>query len=152
MTDAFWKTTALEDMTQQQWESLCDGCGKCCLNKLECEDTGDIHYTNVACRLLDVDSAQCKNYPRRKYLVPDCTLLTPDTVHLFKWLPQSCAYKLVAEGKDLPSWHPLKTGDPNSTRTSGHAVSGHIISERDAGDLEDHLVDKDRFDPDIFDA
>lgn len=146
----FWQTTKLEDMSAQQWESLCDGCGKCCLNKLEDEDTGEIYYTNVACRLLDIPTARCSNYAKRKSLVPDCTILEPHNLGLFKWLPKSCAYKLVFEGKDLPRWHPLITGDPLSTRKANKAISGDIISERDAGDFEDHIVDAERFDPENF--
>ncbi len=150
-TTPFWQTTKLEDMTTSQWESLCDGCGKCCLNKLEDEDTGEIYYTNVACRLLDIPTARCSNYAKRKSLVPDCTILEPHNISLFKWLPKSCAYKLVYEGKDLPRWHPLITGDPLSTRKANKAINGDIISEREAGDYEDHIVEAERFDPEEYD-
>ncbi|MBL4612233.1 MAG: YcgN family cysteine cluster protein [Emcibacter sp.] len=138
---AFWRTKKLTEMTEKEWESLCDGCGLCCLHKLEDEDTGAISYTDVACRLLDTVSCQCKNYPIRKKLVPDCVVLTPDQVPTFPWLPKSCAYRLVSEGKDLNAWHPLVSGSKTSVHDAGISVQGRVVSERDAGDLENHIVD-----------
>lgn len=140
-TRPFWKRKRLEEMTPQEWESLCDGCAKCCLHKLEDEDTGEIAYTNVACRLLDLGTSRCSNYKQRKRLVPDCLKLAAKDISRFQWLPPTCAYRLVAEGKDLPSWHPLITGDPLSTVKSGASVCGWAVSERNAGPLENHILD-----------
>ncbi len=137
----FWRTVKLSEMTGEEWESLCDGCGLCCLHKLEDCDSGEIRHTNVACRLLDVTSCRCKNYPLRQKLVPDCVVLTADQVAEFRWLPQSCAYRLVGEGRDLPPWHPLISGDDQSVHDAGISLRGRAISERDAGDLQDHIVD-----------
>jgi len=140
----FWQSVPLNEMSSDQWESLCDGCGKCCLNKLEDIETGEIAFTNVACRLLDLDSFRCKNYPERKRLVHDCTILKYDDIKDFGWLPGTCAYRLLAEGKDLFPWHPLLSKDPNSVHKAGVSLKGKVISERDAGDLEDHIIpDKD---------
>lgn len=128
-------------MSMKEWELLCDGCGLCCLHKLEDEDTHEVSYTNVACRLLDTTSCQCKNYSARKKLVPDCVVLTPDQVSEFHWLPNTCAYRLISEGKDLESWHPLISGCRDSTHMAGVSIQGRAISERDAGDLVDHIID-----------
>lgn len=141
--DKFWRDKKLSQMTPVEWESLCDGCGLCCLHKLEDFDTGEISYTNVACRLLDTTSCQCKNYTVRKKLVPDCVVLTPDQVSEFQWLPSTCAYRMVSEGKDLHPWHPLISGSPQSVHEAGISVQGRAISERDAGDLQDHIIDWD---------
>ena len=116
----FWKTIALDQLDKDQWESLCDGCGKCCVLKLEDVDTGDVHYTDVACKLLDCENVRCTNYAARKTHVPDCVLLTPDNLGILSWMPQSCAYRLIYEKKDLPDWHPLITGDAKSTTLAGH--------------------------------
>jgi uncharacterized cysteine cluster protein YcgN (CxxCxxCC family) len=126
-------------MSQAEWESLCDGCGKCCLHKIR-EKSGALTFTNVACRLLDTHSCKCANYPRRKALVPDCVVLTPTSVKSLDWLPETCAYRLLDEGKDLPAWHPLVSGDPESVHRAGISMQGRCISERDAGPLEDHVV------------
>jgi len=131
----------MAEMTTAEWESLCDGCGKCCLHKLEDEDTGEIAQTNVACRLLDLDSCRCGNYAKRSYLVPDCVVLTPKNVGELGWMPKTCAYRLLAEGKDLYPWHPLVSGDPNSVHKARVSVRGRAVSERVAGPLEHHLVD-----------
>ena len=139
----FWKTKRLNEMTRQEWESLCDGCGKCCLLKLEDEDTGEIHTTNVTCRLMDLKTCRCTRYAERKRLVPDCVILDTENVHQLSWMPKTCAYRLLAEGKDLYDWHPLKTGDPESTWKAGMSVRGRTVSERVAGDLMHHLVDWD---------
>jgi len=136
----FWKAKALWQMSRAEWESLCDGCGRCCLHKLEDEDTGRYHYTNVACRLLDLGSCRCKDYGDRRRHVPDCVELQPDTVGGLGWLPPSCAYRLLAEGKDLAWWHPLVSGDPNSVHASGMSVRNRAISELRSGPLEHHLV------------
>src|SRR5579864_6135031 len=108
----FWRRKGLADMTSTEWESLCDGCGRCCLNKLEDEDTGRVYYTDVGCRLLDGTTCRCKDYDNRSEAVDDCVRLSPDNVAELDWLPQSCAYRLVANGRDLYWWHPLVSGDP----------------------------------------
>jgi uncharacterized cysteine cluster protein YcgN (CxxCxxCC family) len=136
----FWRAKPLNAMSPSEWESLCDGCGKCCLHKVQYEDTGEVCYTNVACRLLDLKSCRCKKYEQRQRFVPDCVALTADKVGDLGWLPSTCAYRLVAEGKDLPSWHPLVTGDPESVHRAGMSVRHRAIAERDAGELEHHLV------------
>lgn len=124
--EPFWRTATLEEMTDQQWESLCDGCGRCCLIKLEDEDTGRIHYTDVGCRLLDGDTCRCSDYPNRQSHVPDCVRLTPETVRALTWLPPTCAYRLVREGVDLPWWHPLVSGDPETVVAAGISVQGRL--------------------------
>lgn len=141
MSKPFWQEKALDEMSQDEWESLCDGCGLCCLHKLEDYDTGDVSYTNVACRLLDIDTCRCRKYSKRKKLVPDCVILKPEDVQKFKWLPKTCAYRLISEGKDLFDWHPLISGSGLTVHKSGVSVSQKAISERDAGDLEDHIID-----------
>ena len=137
----FWKTKTLQEMTRDEWESLCDGCGRCCLHKLRHEDTNEISHTNVACRLLDVHSCRCTDYARRQRRVPDCVSLTPELLGEIDWLPPSCAYRLVQERKDLAWWHPLVSGDPNTVHEAGVSVRGRAISEKQAGALEDHIVD-----------
>ncbi|MAZ03869.1 MAG: hypothetical protein CMN56_12090 [Sneathiella sp.] len=137
----FWETVALEDMTSEQWESLCDGCAKCCLLKLEDEDTLELAYTDVACRLLDLGTCACTRYPERSRLVPDCVTITPDIIPKLHWMPKTCGYRLLSEGKPLPWWHPLVSGDPETVHQAGISVRGRVISERRAGDLEDHIVD-----------
>ncbi len=139
----FWKTKPLAEMSPAEWESLCDGCGRCCLHKLEDEDTGEIAQTNVACRLLDTQACRCTRYDERKRLVPDCQILTPDNVGALRWMPRSCAYRLLAEGKELAWWHPLVSGDPDTVLRAGISVRGRVVSERDADDLFDHVVDWD---------
>ncbi len=136
----FWRRKTLAEMTSAEWESLCDGCGKCCLHKLEDEDTGEIAHTNVACRLLDIGTCRCSRYAERQRLVPDCVQLDPGNVGALKWMPSTCAYRLLAEGKDLPAWHPLVSGDPDSVHRAGISVRGRCIPERKAGDLFDHIV------------
>lgn len=141
MSQQFWKEKTLEQMSQAEWESLCDRCAKCCLEKLEDEDTGEILYTNVACRLLDIETCRCSNYAERQRFVYSCVRLTPQKVAELPWLPSTCAYRLVYEGKDLPAWHPLITGDANSTQKAGMSCHGRIISERIVTDLEDYICD-----------
>ena len=137
----FWKQKKLEDLNSAEWESLCDGCGKCCVLKLEDIDTGDIHYTDVGCKLLDGESCQCSDYTNRKALVPDCVILTPQGRDALHWMPASCAYRLLNEGKPLPDWHPLVTGNADSTRLSGNSVAGQIVPETSVAeiDMPDHI-------------
>jgi len=137
----FWASKSLAEMTQTEWESLCDGCGKCCLQKLIDDETEALHYTNVACQLLDVESAQCSDYDNRQKRVPACTQLTIDDLESFDWLPVTCAYRLVAAGLPLPEWHPLITGDRRSTKESGNSVAGRCVSETQVTeDLENYVV------------
>ena len=139
---AFWKRKSLREMTRQEWESLCDGCAKCCLHKLQDDRTGQVRYTNVACRLLDCGSCTCSDYENRTRRVPDCVILTPDNIDELYWMPRTCAYRLLAEGKDLPDWHPLITGDPDSPRKAGISVHGRVVPEKRAhADITRHIVD-----------
>ncbi len=137
----FWKTKTLAQMDAVEWEQLCDGCGRCCLHKLRDDDTGEIAWTNVACRLLDNHSCQCSDYARRRRRVPDCVQLTPQQVAEIDWLPPSCAYRRVHEGRDLAWWHPLVSGDPATVHQAGASVRDRVIDERTAGNLEYHVVD-----------
>ncbi len=139
---AFWRDRPLSDLTKKEWESLCDGCGLCCLHKLDyTQDGGGIVYTEVACRLLDVESCRCMQYKERRHYVPDCISLTPKGLASIAWLPKSCAYRRLSEGKDLPRWHPLLTGDANSVHRAKASVRGRAIPEAKAGNLSDHEVD-----------
>jgi len=138
----FWEDLPLEQLDRAQWEALCDGCGKCCVHKLEDEDTGELHPTNVACRLLDTRTALCSNYRNRHAFVPDCVRLTPARLRTIDWLPDSCAYRLIDEGRPLPGWHHLVSGDRESIHRAGMSVRGRTVSETDAGDLEYHIVDR----------
>ena len=137
----FWETTPLDQMSPAEWESLCDGCGRCCLHKLRDDDTEELSFTTVSCRLLDTDTCRCSRYPTRRRFVPDCVSLTAKALTEIDWLPPSCAYRRLQEGKTLPEWHPLLTGDPASVHTSGASVQGRVTNERDAGPLEHHLAD-----------
>jgi uncharacterized protein len=139
----FWEEKPLAAMDRAEWEALCDGCGKCCLHKLEDEETGELFPTNVACHLLDRRSGQCSDYKHRKALVPDCVHLTPQKLAEIEWLPSTCAYRLVKDGLPLPDWHHLISGDRNSVHQAGRSTRGWTVSEVDAGDLEFHLVDRD---------
>jgi uncharacterized cysteine cluster protein YcgN (CxxCxxCC family) len=138
----FWEEKTLEQMSRAEWESLCDGCGKCCIHKLEDDETGELYPTNVACRLLDRRSGRCTDYRRRKMFVPECVRLTPAKLRELDWLPSTCAYRLLADGDPLPDWHPLITGDPESVHAAGQSVRGWTVSEDEAGDLEHHLVER----------
>lgn len=140
MRQRFWELP-LDELSREEWEALCDGCGRCCLHKIEDEDTGAIAETNVACKLLDTGTARCKDYRHRKAFVPDCMRLTPALVKKVPWLPRSCTYRLRAEGKPIPDWHHLLTGSRDAMVAAGVSVEGRVISEVDAGDLEHHLVD-----------
>jgi uncharacterized protein len=139
----FWRRKSLAEMTVGEWESLCDGCGRCCLNKLEEEDTGRVHYTDIGCRLLDAATCRCKDYENRSEAVEDCVRLTPDNASSLKWLPPTCAYRLLANGRDLYWWHPLVSGDPATVHAAGISVRGRVgISEDELGeqDYEDRIV------------
>lgn len=137
----FWKEKKLTELSQKEWESLCDGCAKCCLYRLEDEETRQIYFTNVHCRLLDTQTGRCTDYTNRSARVPDCVTITPAVLADPYWLPRSCAYRLLAEGRDLPAWHPLLSGDPLTVVRAGHRVCGRTICEDDADELESHLVD-----------
>jgi uncharacterized protein len=137
----FWQTKSLAEMTRPEWESLCDGCGRCCLHKLRYEETGELAFTNVACRLLDLKTCRCGDYAHRRKHVPDCVHLSPAALREIDWLPPSCAYRRLAEGRDLAWWHPLVSGDPDTVHTAGISVRGRAVSEKHAGPLDHHLAD-----------
>ena len=138
----FWHVKTLDELSRQEWEALCDGCGKCCLLKLEDEDTGRIYVTDVACKLLDCETCQCSNYPDRKRFVPDCVTLDAGSVRALDWLPSTCAYRLRGEGKALEWWHPLVSGDPETVHQAGVSARHRILSEPDVDeeDLPDRIV------------
>ena len=136
----FWKTKQLEEMSRAEWESLCDGCGRCCLHKLRDDGSEELSFTNVACRLLDLESCQCSSYPNRRKKVPDCIALTPKALTDIDWLPPSCAYRRIAEGRDLAWWHHLVSGDRETVHEAGVSVRGRCVSERYAGPLEYYVV------------
>lgn len=142
MTLPFWRKP-LSALTETEWESLCDGCGRCCLVKLEDEETAEVHYTDVACTLLDAGSCGCSNYPERQAHVPDCVKLTPEALDGISWLPPSCAYRLVAEGRDLMWWHWLVSGDRETIHAAGVSVRGRVAASEDdvaVDDLPGHIV------------
>lgn len=139
MNRPFWETKRLEEMTPDEWESLCDGCGKCCLLKLEDEDSGEIAYTRLHCRLLDSGLCRCSDYQNRKAIVPDCVILTPEKVSELKWMPKSCAYRRIHEGRGLPDWHHLVCGDRERVHTEGHSIRGKTVSE-------DTVLEEDQID------
>ncbi|WP_417489513.1 YcgN family cysteine cluster protein [Maricaulis sp.] len=143
MTQPFWKTKTLSQLTKPEWESLCDGCGKCCLIQLEDEDSGLRLHTDVTCRLFNPDTCRCGDYTNRKQRVPDCVILTPKNVTELEWMPQTCAYRLIGEGKDLYDWHPLVSGDPMSVHQAGMSIRNQVISEDevDPEDWEDRIVE-----------
>lgn len=141
----FWEDVPLSEMTASEWEALCDGCGKCCLNKIEYEDTGEIVFTRIACRLLDRDTCRCSDYRNRRAHVPDCVHLSPGMLEgVTRWLPRTCAYRLLHEGKPLAPWHPLVSGNPISVHTAGVSVQGWTVSETDVDedDWDHHLIDE----------
>lgn len=125
----FWETKPLPDLSEEEWESLCDGCAQCCLRKLEDVETGEVHYTDVSCRLLDTATCRCTRYAERSKLVPDCIELRPGDLAKLGWMPASCAYRLVYEGKPLPDWHPLVSGNADSVHAAGVSVRGRTVSE-----------------------
>lgn len=145
LTPGFWERKPLNRLSRREWEALCDGCGKCCLNKLEFEDTGEVVLTRVACRLLDDSDCRCTLYPTRHRHVPECIVLKPGnlTDHL-NWIPSTCAYRLVHEGRPLYSWHPLISGTPDSVHAAGVSVQGRTLSEFDIPeeDWEDHIIEE----------
>ncbi len=137
----FWKQKSLHELSTEEWESLCDGCAKCCLIKAEDEDTGEVTYTDVACRLLDLETCRCSDYKNRAKRVHDCVRLTPAKVLELGWLPTTCAYRLVGEGRDLYWWHPLVSGDRDSVHLAGMSVRGRALPEDDVGDPLSHVAD-----------
>jgi uncharacterized cysteine cluster protein YcgN (CxxCxxCC family) len=139
---AFWNTKSLAEMTAEEWESVCDGCGRCCLHKLQDEDTGLMFYTNVACRLLDREQCRCSDYPQRMAIVHDCLSLAADAEARFDWLPLSCAYRRLANRQSLEWWHPLVSGDPDTVHQAGISVRGKTVPEASVSreDLEDHII------------
>jgi hypothetical protein len=142
MTDQpFWRIKSLAEMSRDEWESLCDGCGRCCLNKLEDEDTGEFLFTRAACKLLDLKTCQCSDYVNRAKIVPDCVTLTPKNVGRLGWLPETCAYRLLDAGKPLAWWHPLVSGRRETVKEAGITVAGHAYSEDgiSVDDLVEHL-------------
>jgi len=139
----FWQTKALDAMTPAEWESLCDGCGRCCAIKLEDEETGELFYTDIACRLFDDRTCRCGNYALRAKLVAGCVVLTPKTLpEIAHWMPTTCAYRLLHEGKPLQDWHPLVSGDPESVHAAGISLRGRVVPEYevDEDEYEDHIV------------
>lgn len=142
LRERFWERHSLAELTQAEWEALCDGCGRCCLHKLEYEDTGEIAYTDIACKLLDLGTARCCDYANRKRHVPDCVQLTPQNLDSINWLPATCAYRRLNEGRGLPRWHPLVSGDPATVRKAGIAVIGRVLPETvvDENDYDEHVV------------
>lgn len=136
----FWELP-VETLDRAEWEALCDGCGRCCMHKLEDDDTGEVYHTNVSCRLLDTQTACCTDYRNRRALVPDCLRLTPKLARTLPWLPDTCAYKLRAEGEPLKDWHYLISGDRETVHSAGISVRGKAVSETLAGPIEEHVIE-----------
>lgn len=141
----FWETYPLNKLTREEWEALCDGCGKCCLNKLEDDETGQVELTCISCRLLDGETSLCSNYENRRDYVPECISLTPKNIdkHAY-WMPQTCAYRLLWQKKPLPEWHPLITGDQETVHQAGVSMRGKTVNELtvDDDDWDDHIIEE----------
>ena len=139
----FWKHKKLTEMSLEEWEALCDGCSICCLYKIEDEISGKVRLTNVVCRFLDLDTCTCQLYDSRISAMPTCIKLTPSKVKNLDWLPDTCAYRLIMEGKPLPSWHPLVSGDRNSVHKAGVSIKGKVVSETSINmeHLEDYIIE-----------
>jgi uncharacterized cysteine cluster protein YcgN (CxxCxxCC family) len=153
MSTPFWRTKTLAEMSPAEWESLCDGCGRCCLVKLEDEDTGRYYYTDIACKLLDCASCRCKDYENRFARVKDCLQITPATAEEYKWLPKTCGYRRLAEGRDLAWWHPLVSGSPDTVHEAGISVRGRVSlpeTQVRVRDYEDHIVRWPSYEPKPF--
>lgn len=145
LRDRFWEHVPLQNLAPREWEALCDGCGKCCLNKLEDEDTSEVAFTRVACRLLDDTTCRCAHYEKRKVFVSECVVLTPQNIGKSAyWMPQTCAYRLLHEGKALHDWHPLISGDPQTVHDASVSVQGITVSEFDVpeDDWEDYVIEE----------
>jgi uncharacterized cysteine cluster protein YcgN (CxxCxxCC family) len=138
----FWESKPVEQFTREEWESICDGCARCCLHVLEDEDDGSRYQTNVCCRLLDLDTCRCTQYDKRSELVPTCVRLTPENYHTLDFLPSTCAYRYLAENKALPQWHPLVSGDPDSVHAAGISIRYWATPEDEADDLQEHIIDQ----------
>lgn len=143
MTAPFWETKSLAEMSRAEWEALCDGCARCCLHKLEDEETGDLYFTSIACRELDLDCCRCQHYGERQQRVPECVILHPGQTEALAWMPASCAYRRLAEGKPLPQWHPLLSGRADSVHEAGVSVRSYAISEQSVTEesLEEYILD-----------
>ena len=143
LPEPFWNIKSLGEMTQVEWELLCDGCARCCLHKVEYQDTGEVFYTNVACRLLDTWLCRCTSYEERLNLVPTCLVMTPTKAAELEWLPETCAYRRLALGMDLDWWHPLVSGNPNTVHQAGISVRGKVLPEEivPSDQLEDHIIE-----------
>jgi len=141
-TSPFWEQKTLDEMDETEWESLCDGCGRCCLHKLEDDENGELYFTNIACKLLDINNCRCTNYDKRFEQVPDCLSLRHNLPLTSKWLPTTCAYRLLYEGEQLPDWHPLISNDPESVKQAGMSVRYFAQKEEDiTGDYQEHIID-----------
>jgi len=137
----FWETKKLSEMTVEEWESVCDGCGKCCLNKLEDEDTGEIFFTSVVCDLIDLDSCRCTRYSERTTLVPECLDLKQHEFEKYNWLPSTCSYRILASGEKLPSWHALVSGTQETVKEAGVSICSYAMKESEINNIEDHIIE-----------